>query len=217
MVHIAEPVLHLLKRRHRFELDVRASPLDLEQQGFTSASADNLLHVRKAVDRTSVDAEHQVARLEARSLGRASGLDCIYPRRGARLAENHEETRENRNRKHEIRQGPGAHNGCSSPYRLVDEALTTLLLRHARYRCQIGGARRVFIPEELYVSAQWNGGDFPPRAVAVIETEQFRAEANGKDQDFDAAPARDKEMAKLVEKHHGREHEQKGNHNAQHA
>jgi hypothetical protein len=140
--------------------------------------------------RTSVDAQHQVARLEARSLA-ALPVSCIYPReaglpkiakRLAKIAS-----------RDEIRQGP-AQQWLPSP---TDWSLARDAAPGSRQLLP-NRALAAFIPKNLRIRPmEWR--DFPPRQ-AVIETEQFRAETNGKDQDFDAAPARDKEMAKLVEK-----------------
>ena len=80
-----------------------------------------------------------------------------------------------------------------------------------RQACCVGSARDIFVAEELHVTAERDGGDFPARAVAVVETDDFRAETDGKHQNAHAAPARDQEMPKLVEEHHQAEDEQKGN------
>ena len=99
----------------------------------------------------------------------------------------------------------------------MDEAVPALLLAHGGYRRLVGNASRVFVAEELYVTAEWNGAQLPPRAMAVVEAEQFGTEPDGKDQHPDAAPAGDQEMAELVEKHHERQDEQKRNEIAEHA
>jgi hypothetical protein len=53
--------------------------------------------------------------------------------------------------------------------------------------------------------------------VTIVETQQLRTEADRKNQNFDPAPARDQKVAKLMEKNHGRQHEQKWNNDPQHA
>ena len=65
----------------------------------------------------------------------------------------------------------------------------------------VGHAGGVLVAEEFDVAAERDGGDLPAGAVAVVEAEQLRAEADGKRQDLDAAPAGDEEMAELVEEH----------------
>ena len=79
------------------------------------------------------------------------------------------------------------------------EADLPLVRRHGLER--IGGRRAGLgiIAEELDVAAERNGGHLPAGAVAVVETEQFRAEAKRKRQDLHPGPAGDEEMAKLME------------------
>src|SRR5262249_52512384 len=62
---VAEAILDLFQRRGRLEGHARAATLDLEHERLAGAGADDLLHVREAVDRLAVDAQHQIARLEA--------------------------------------------------------------------------------------------------------------------------------------------------------
>jgi hypothetical protein len=73
----------------------RTPAVNLECQRLTGAGADDLLHVGKAFDRAPVDREHQISRLETGRLGRAAGLHGVDARRSARLAKDHEESREN--------------------------------------------------------------------------------------------------------------------------
>ena len=47
--------------------------------------------------------------------------------------------------------------------------------------------------------------------MTVIETDDFRPESDGEDENAHAAPARDEEMPQLVEKNDDAEDEQKGN------
>ena len=86
-----------------------------------------------------------------------------------------------------------------------------LLLGHVSDRRLIGNAGGIIVAEELYVPAERNGGNFPPRAMTIVEAEKLGAEPDRKNQDLDAAPAGDQEMAELVEEHHERQNEQKGN------
>ena len=73
----------------------------------------------------------------------------------------------------------------------------------------VGHAGGVVVAEELDVAAERNGRELPAGAVAVVETDNLGPETERKRQHFDAAPARDQKMAKLVKKHDNREHEKK--------
>jgi hypothetical protein len=70
-------------------------------------------------------------------------------------------------------------------------------------------ARLVLVPQELDVAAERNQRHAPARALAIVETEKLRSEADRKHLDGHAAPARHQEMAELVEKHDDGEDEQK--------
>ena len=59
--------------------------------------------------------------------------------------------------------------------------------RHHRAIALVRHARGILIAEELHVAAERNGRQFPARAVAVVEAEQFGAEADRKHQNPDAA------------------------------
>ena len=76
-------------------------------------------------------------------------------------------------------------------------------------RAASGTLAGVLVAEELHEAAERNGGDFPARAVAVIEADDFRPEADGEHHDPHAAPARDQKMAELMKKHDKAENEQK--------
>ena len=81
----------------------------------------------------------------------------------------------------------------------------------ARDRGLVRHAGGILVAEKLHVAAERNGGDLPAGAVAIGEAEQLRAETDGKDQHPHAAPARDQEMAELVEEHDDAQDEQKRN------
>ncbi len=74
---------------------------------------------------------------------------------------------------------------------------------------RIGNAAGVLVAEEFHVAAQRNGGDFPPRAVAIVKADEFGAETDGKHQNPHAAQARNQKVPEFVEKHHKAENEQK--------
>src|SRR5262249_11138825 len=80
------------------------------------------------------------------------------------------------------------YNGRPCPQPLMNEAVAALLFAHGGKRRRIGNARGVFVAEEFYVTAQWNGGYFPAGAVAVIESEKLRPKTHREKHDADTAP-----------------------------
>ena len=66
------------------------------------------------------------------------------------------------------------------------------------------------VAEELDITAERHGRNLPARAVAVVETGQFRPEAERERQHFHARPAGDQEMPEFVEENDDRQNEQKG-------
>src|SRR6185295_8876826 len=100
---------------------------------------------------------------------------------------------------------------------LMHETLLPLGLGHRRKRLLVRDAGGVFVAEEFHIAAERNGGNLPARAVAIIEAPKFGTKADGEDQYPDTEPARDQEVAQLVEKHHQLEHDQKRDAVSQHA
>src|SRR5215469_4736420 len=92
----------------------------------------------------------------------------------------------------------------------MHKAVAALLIGHGGKRGCIRDAGRVLVAEEFHITAEWNRREFPARAVTVVEAKKLGAEANGENQYPDPAPAGDQEMAELVEEHHQRQDEQKG-------
>ena len=79
---------------------------------------------------------------------------------------------------------------------------------HLGDRLMVRRAGGVLVAEEFHIAAKRNGRELPARAVAVVEADKFGAETDREHQDPDAAPARDQEMAELVEEHDDRQNEQ---------
>src|SRR3954468_20003469 len=118
-MHVAESVLGFLEGGYGLEGDAAGATIDLKRQRFAGAGADDLLHVREAVDRSPIDRNNHVARPEARRLGGAPGLDGVDPRRWHGLAEDDEESGENNDSQYEIRRRAGSDDGRPSPHRLM--------------------------------------------------------------------------------------------------
>jgi hypothetical protein len=92
----------------------------------------------------------------------------------------------------------------------VLKAVALFGFRHRSGRFGIGNAGRVIVAEEFHEAAERNGRQLPARAVAVVETDDLGAKADREHHHFDAAPAGDQEMTKLVKKHDNRKHKQEG-------
>src|SRR5262249_32832604 len=116
-----------------------------------------------------------------------------------------------------IRQRAGKDDRRTTCDRLIDKTVPALLLGHVGGSRLIGNASDVVVAEEFHVTAERYGSDFPSRRPAVVEAEKVGTKTDGEHQDFYATPARNKEMAELVEKYHQRQHEQKRNNPAEHA
>src|SRR5690242_2330138 len=187
-MHVAESVLGFLEGGHGLESDAAGATIDLKHQRFAGAGADDLLHVREAVDRSPIDRNNHVARPEAGRLGGAARLDGVDPRRGAGLAEDHEESSENDDSQYEIRRRAGNDNGRPSPYRLMDKAVAAIFLAHGGNRGLVGHACGVIVAEEFYVSSERNSAQLPSGVVTIVEAKKFRAKSDRKHQDSHAAP-----------------------------
>src|SRR5262245_1403110 len=203
-MHVAEAILGFAERGNGLEGDVDATAVDFERQHLTRAGAHDLLHVGETLDRPSIDGQNQIAWLEPGKFRGAAGLNRVDASRRTRLAEGHEQGGENHNGEKEIRDRTSDYNGCPGPHPLMNEAVTALLFVHSGKRRQIGNARGVFVAEEFYVAAQWNGGYFPAGALAIIEAEKLGPESDRENQDADPASAGNHEMAEFVEEHHQR-------------
>ena len=105
--------------------------------------------------------------------------------------------------------GPAATMAARRAHRLMEEALAALGLGHARDRGLVRHARGVVIAEKLHVAAERNGRKLPAGSVAVVEADEFRTETHRKSQHPHAAPARDQEVAELMEEHDDAQSEQK--------
>ena len=73
----------------------------------------------------------------------------------------------------------------------------------------IGRARRILVAEKFHIAAEGNCGNLPAGAIAVVESGDLGAEANGEHQHLDAAPARHQKMTKLVKENDDGQNEQK--------
>ena len=97
--------------------------------------------------------------------------------------------------------GPAATTAARGPTGLWTKLSCLLGLAHGGGGLMVGHARRIVVAEEFHIAAERNRGDFPARAVAVVEADDFGPETDRKHQHLDAAPARHQEMAKLMKEH----------------
>src|SRR5581483_1590402 len=105
----------------------------------------------------------------------------------------------------------GRHDGRPFEHRLEEEAQRTLGRSQGVEPLRVRGARRAVVTKKFDVAAKRDRGDFPARAVPVVEADKFGAETYGKDEDPHTAQPGDQEMAKLMEEDHQAEDEQKRN------
>ena len=180
-------------------------------QRFASARTDNALHIAKAVDGVAIYRDNKVARLKACRRRRAAGLYGIDPRAHRLLAVECEYAGEDYDRQNEIRRGASNDDGYAFEHGLEHESTRPLVRVHVPRRLT-RHAGNILVAKELYETAERDGGYFPARAVAVVETEDFGTEADGKHQNLHATPSCNQKVPKLVEEHHQAEDEKKGNH-----
>src|SRR5450631_2547527 len=141
------------------------------------ANADDALHVGEASDLGVIDRRYDVADLKARHRGGTARLDLIDARRRARLAEEGEQAGKDHDGENEIGNRTSGHDRRPRSNLLVVKTALALFLGHAGER--LGRRRRglALIAEEFDVAAERNRRNLPARAMAVVETDQFRAEA----------------------------------------
>ena len=209
-MRIAERVFHFLQLRRAAQLHGGIAALDREGELFTGVNADDALHVGEASDRVAVDCRHDVADLKA---GRRRGtprLHFIDARRRARLAEKREQTGKDHDRQNEIGDRTGGHDRRARSDFLVVEAARALFFGHAGER--FGRRRRglALVAEELDVATERDRRNLPARAVAVVETGEFRTKAERERQNLYAGPAGNQEMTEFMEEDDDGQDEQKG-------
>ncbi len=131
---VAEAVLDLTQLRRSIQLDHRFAPLHREDHRRSRPGAHDSLHVGKALDRAAVDGGHDVAGLEPGGRCGAVLLHGIDTRSLARFAEEREESREDDNRKQEVRNRTGRDDGGACTNALAVEGNLAFLFRHCPKR-----------------------------------------------------------------------------------
>src|SRR5262249_34873116 len=124
----AECALLFGEHRRGAKLDRAPRPLDPERKRPARTGRDDALHLGEAFDRLAVDRDHEIARLEAGDCRRAARRDFIDARGNLLLAVPHRDAGEDHDGKQKIRDGTRGHDRGALPYRLVIEALPTILL-----------------------------------------------------------------------------------------
>src|SRR5262245_58311032 len=207
---VAETVGNLPAGRGGLEGQDAAVALDLEGQLAIGATADNPLHVGERLNLGAVDAEDQVAGLEARCLGGPARYQLIDAGGGDVHANDGKSQGEDGDRQKKIRHRPRRDNGRSRRQGFGLEGPGALLLAHARQRLARGRAGAVFIVHELDVTAKRHPGHAPARAMPIPKAEYFAAEADRKGLDAHPTPARDQKVPELVDENDDRQDEEEG-------
>src|SRR5262249_27206545 len=121
----------------------------------------------------------------------------------------HEDRGEDRYGQKEVCQRSGDNDGRPFPHRLEMETQRAIAGIHRLQACRVGRAAGVLVAKELHIAAEWNGGDLPACAVAIIESGKLWTKADRKGQDPNAAQPGDQEMAELMKEDDQAEDEQK--------
>src|SRR5258707_6872514 len=176
-VRISERVFHLPELRRSPQLQRAIAALDRECQRFAGANADNPLHIGETPDRSAVDCRYDVTDLKAGSRGCTPRLHLIDTRRRAWFAKEREQAGEDHDCQKEVGDWTGGHDRRTLTDFLVVETAGALFFGHAGEH--FGRWRRglAIVAEELDIAAERDGGDLPPRAMAVVETGEVRTEA----------------------------------------
>ena len=208
--HLAHRALDLPPGRRRGERHLFVSTADNEDEPRVCRAGNDFLHSAEARNRSAVDRQDEVARLEPGSLAGAAGNQGPNARREDRAAVEGENARENRNRQDEIGEWTGEDDGRSLPDRLSGEGHRTLGLRHVCDAFGVRHARAIRIAMKLDVTAERDCRNAPARAVTIDPREKLRSEADRERVHLHAAPAADKEMAKLVDEDDNAENDYEG-------
>ncbi len=197
--------------RH-FQRQLLPTAIDAEAELAVAVAGDDALHVLETYDRIAVDAGDHVTRLEAGGGRRHPRLHLADARRDGMDADGEVHGGVDQNREKKIRGRPGEHHGCTLPDGLRLEGAAALLRRHALERILRRLARGILVVHELHVAAERNPGDAPARTLAIGEAPDLPPKADGEGANRDAAPARDDEVAELVDEDHDAEHDEEGHH-----
>src|SRR6185312_3958136 len=209
-VGVAEIVLDLAQLRRGGQRDRSAAAVDDDLERLAGADADDALHVGEAVDRLAVDRGDEVARLEAGGLRGTVGLHRVDAGAGRLAAGGGEDDGEDGDGEDEVGDRAGGDDGGARADRLEHEGDLLLLLGHQRGGVPIRDTGRILVAEEFHKAAEGNGGEFPAGAVAVVEADDLRAEADGEGLHLHAAPAGNEEVPELVEEDDDGQDEQEG-------
>ena len=208
----AEGVALLQHLRGHFEGELLPAAIDPEVQFAVAVAGDDALHVLEAFDGFPVDAGDQIAGLKAGRRCRHPRLNLADARRDRVNANREVHSRVDHEGKEKICGRSSEHHGRALPYGLSLKGAPPLLRRQARERLRGRLARGVLVVDEFHVAAERNPGDAPARALAIGEAADLLTETDGEGAHGDTAPARDEEMAELVDEDHDAEHDEEGDH-----
>src|ERR1700730_6692331 len=209
LVAIAQAVGDLGAGRRHVQRDRLAVAPDDNRHRHARIEAYDLLHVLEALDVAAVDADDQIAGMDAARLGRAAGLHLADFGRGEGLAIGHEQQGQHDNRKHEIGdRTAGDDRGALAKPLAVEGHRPFGRTELAQPGDRQAGAG-IGVAEHLDVAAERDRAELPAGAGPVPPAEQLRPEADREDLDLDPVAARDQIMAELVNKDEDRQHQQK--------
>ena len=176
-MRISERVLYFPEFRRPAQLQRGIAALDGERQLLAGSNADDPLHIGETADRFAIDRRYDVSHLKAGFRRGTVRLHLIDARRRARLAEEREQAGEDHDCQKEIGNRTGGHDRRTRSDLLAVETAGALFFGHAGEH--FGRWRRglAVVAEELDIAAERDGRNLPPCAMAVVETGEFRTEA----------------------------------------
>ena len=155
-------------------------------------------HIIEGFDRRAVKRQQEIALPDAGRLGGTARVDAGDDRIGDIFTVAEEDPGKDDDGQQKIGDRAGGDGRSTLPQFRAHEGLFALGGWNILQRVEVGSAGGVGVAIESHIAAQRHGGDLPARPVPVGKTDQFGAEAEGKGQDLDAAPASNEIMAHFV-------------------
>ena len=188
--------------------DGLAVSLNGKRHRHAGIEAHHLLYILEAMDVAAVDADDQIARMDAAGLGRAGRLYLADFSRGEGLPIGHEQQGQDDPGKNKIRDRTTGHDRGALAEPLAMEGHRPFGGAEPGQPGNRQAGAGIGVAEHLDVAAERDRAELPTGPGAVPPTEQFRAEADREDLDPHPVAARDHVMAELVNKDEDRQHHQ---------
>ena len=171
----------------RFDLGVGATHSHFYGTTFTETTHQLQVHIRPACGRLAINGNDLLTRHQTRLGSQTAAFDGTNDRAHL-LAAHHGQYPEEHDSQQKVGYRPGRNNGNTLPDGFTVERLVALLERHFAFA----------LIKHFDVATQWNGGDYELSALAIMPTDQRRAEAHRKTQNLDATPARHPKVAEFM-------------------